>query len=64
MKGAEYLSRCTEDWVRFAVFLTSRQTGRSMEQSIMDAKDVTVNFNRKGAGSKSAGKWDVSNFSA
>ena len=62
MKGAEYLSRCTEDWVRFAVFLTSRQTGRSMEQSIMDAKEVTVNFNRKGAGSKSAGEWDVSNF--
>lgn len=62
MKGAEYLSRCTEDWVRFAVFLTSRQMGRSMEQSIMDAKEVTVNFNRKGAGSKSAGKWDVSNF--
>lgn len=62
MKGAEYLSRCTEDWARFAVFLTSRQMGRSMEQSIMDAKEVTVNFNRKGAGSKSAGKWDVSNF--
>lgn len=62
MKGSEYLSRCTEDWVRFAVFLTSRQSGRSMEQSIMDAKEVTVNFNRKGAGSKSAGKWDVSNF--
>ena len=62
MKGAEYLSRCTENWVRFAVFLTSRQMGRSMEQSIMDAKEVTVNFNRKGAGSKSAGKWDVSNF--
>lgn len=62
MKGAEYLSRCTEDWVRFAVFLTSRQMGRSMEQSIMDAKEVTVNFNRKGAGSKSAGKWDISNF--
>ena len=62
MKGAEYLSRCTEDWVRFAVFLTSRQSGRSMEQSIMDAKEVTVNFNRKGAGSKSAGTWDVSNF--
>ena len=62
MKGAEYLSRCTEDWVRFAVFLTSRQMGRSMEQSIMDAKEITINFNRKGAGSKSAGKWDVSNF--
>lgn len=62
MKGAEYLSRCTEDWVRFAVFLTSRQSGRSMEQSIMDAKEATVNFDRKGAGSKSAGKWDVSNF--
>ena len=62
MKGAEYMSRCTEDWVRFATFLTSRQMGRSMEQSIMDAKEVTVNFNRKGAGSKSAGKWDVSNF--
>ena len=35
---------------RFAAYLTSRQVGRSIEEAIGDAKDVTVNFNRKGSG--------------
>lgn len=35
---------------RFAAFLTSREMGRSMAESISDAKEITVNFNRKGSG--------------
>ena len=34
---------------RFAVYMTSRQIGRSVMRSIYDAKEVSVNFNRKGA---------------
>ena len=35
---------------RFAAFMTSRQMGRTMQESINDAKEITVNFNRKGSG--------------
>ena len=35
---------------RFAAFLTARETGKSMAESINDAKEITVNFNRKGSG--------------
>lgn len=35
---------------RFAAYMTSREMGRSVQQSISDAKEVTVNFNRKGSG--------------
>lgn len=34
---------------RFAAYMTSRQVGRSVMRSISDAKEVSVNFNRKGA---------------
>ena len=34
---------------RFAAYMTSRQMGRSVMRSIYDAKEVSVNFNRKGA---------------
>ena len=34
---------------RFAAYVTSRQMGRSVMRSIYDAKEVSVNFNRKGA---------------
>jgi hypothetical protein len=35
---------------RFATYLTSRQMGRDIVRSVADAKEVTVNFNRKGSG--------------
>ena len=46
----EFYNRCAEDATRFIVYMTSRQMGRSIEKSIADGKDVTLNFNRKGAG--------------
>lgn len=39
-----------EQIIRFATFMTSRQMGRGINRSIRDAKEVTVNFNRKGSG--------------
>jgi hypothetical protein len=36
---------------RFAAFVTSMQMGRGILRSVHDAKTVTVNFDRKGAGS-------------
>jgi hypothetical protein len=45
-----------ENLARFATYLTSRQMGRSQLRSVADAKDVSVNFNRKGAGGSSADK--------
>ena len=46
----EFYNRCAEDATRFIVYMTSRQMGKTLEQSIADAKDVTLNFNRKGTG--------------
>lgn len=46
----EFYNRCAEDATRFIVYMTSRQTGKGLEDSIADAKDVTLNFNRKGTG--------------
>lgn len=48
----EFYNRCAEDATRFIVYMTSRQMGKSLEDSIADAKDVTLNFNRKGTGDK------------
>lgn len=48
----DYANRCAEDMARFAVYVTSRESGRSVERSISDAKNVSVNFNTKGAGRK------------
>ena len=39
-----------EDLSRFATYMTSRQEGRSILQSVSNAKEVSVNFNRKGSG--------------
>jgi len=52
------INRSVENCARFAAFLTSRQMGRSVERSVFDAKEVSVNFNKKGAGSTFRGKTD------
>lgn len=48
--GVELMNRCAEDVTRFSAYMTSRQMGRSVERSISDAKEITVDFNRKGSG--------------
>lgn len=50
MDGIEFLNRMIEDSNRFAVYMTSIQYGRSVDEAVNDAKDVTLNFNRKGTG--------------
>ena len=50
MDGIEFLNRMIEDSNRFAVYMSSIQYGRSIDEAVNDAKDVTLNFNRKGTG--------------
>ena len=53
MDAIEFLNRAIEDSNRFAVYMTSIQYGRSIDEAVNDAKDVTLNFNRKGTGEHS-----------
>ena len=53
--SVEFTGQTAELVNRFAAYQTSRDMGRSVTRSIRDAKEITVNFNRKGAGMKS---WD------
>ncbi|MCR5588107.1 MAG: hypothetical protein K6F72_00665 [Bacteroidales bacterium] len=48
-------NRAIENNARFAAYVSSRDMGRSITRSIWDAKEVSINFNTKGAGSKMAG---------
>lgn len=50
MDCIEFLNRMIEDSNRFAIYMTSIQYGRSIDEAVNDAKDVTLNFNRKGTG--------------
>lgn len=49
-KAFEGCNRWAEDLSRFATYVASRKAGRSVMRSVSDAKEVTVNFNRKGSG--------------
>ena len=53
MDCIEFLNRMIEDSNRFAVYMTSIQYGRSIDEAVNDAKDVTLNFNRRGTGEHS-----------
>lgn len=53
MDCIEFLNRMIEDSNRFAIYMTSIQYGRSIDEAVNDAKDVTLNFNRKGTGEHS-----------
>lgn len=46
------LNRSVENCARFAAFVTSREMGRTLDRSIYDAKEISVNFNKKGSGAK------------
>uniref|UniRef100_UPI00402993A0 LPD38 domain-containing protein n=1 Tax=Prevotella sp. TaxID=59823 RepID=UPI00402993A0 len=45
-------NRAVENCARFAAFMTSRQLGRTIDRSVYDAKEISVNFNKKGSGAK------------
>lgn len=48
-------NRAVENCARFAAFMTSRQLGRTIDRSVYDAKEISVNFNKKGSGAKFMG---------
>ena len=48
--SVEYINRVIEDSNRFAIYQTSIEYGRGIEEAVQDAKNVTLNFNRKGTG--------------
>lgn len=63
---AHVVRECMATWIgevgrgiemraRFAAFVTSRNAGRTKDRSIWDAKEISVNFNKKGAGDKFLG---------
>lgn len=60
-------NRAVENCARFAAFMTSREMGRSIDRAIYDAKEISINFNKKGSGAKfydSTGQTKAGNASA
>ena len=60
-------NQAVENCARFAAFMTSREMGRSIDRAIYDAKEISVNFNKKGSGAKfydSTGQTKAGNASA
>lgn len=54
IKGAlevyQDLGESFEQVSRFAAYITARESGKDISESIYEAKEVTINFNRKGSG--------------
>ncbi|MDO4163141.1 MAG: helicase-related protein [Bacteroides sp.] len=46
------VGRAIETQARFAAFMTSRDFGRDVGRSVWDAKEISVNFNKKGSGDR------------
>ena len=42
-------NRVFEDATRFATYVTSREQGRSIDEAIREAKEISLNFNTRGA---------------
>lgn len=49
------LNRWAENVSRFNAYMTSREMGKNIFDSVSDAKEITVNFNKKGAGYNTKG---------
>ena len=57
-KYIDFFGSCSELITRFAAYRTSREMGRSVARAVWDAKEISTNFNKKGAGSKALRKND------
>lgn len=57
IKALEVANRIAEDVNRFNAYMSSREAGKTIEESIDAAKNITVNFNKKGALGKGKGAW-------
>ena len=53
----ETANRIAEDVNRFNAYMSSREAGKTIEESIDEAKNITVNFNKKGAYGQGKGAW-------
>ena len=53
----ETVNRYFEDINRFNAYVSSRQAGKSIEESVTAAKNITVNFNKKGSMGAARGAW-------
>ena len=51
----DVVGRAVENTNRFGAFVTSLDMGRDVTRAAYDAKEISVNFNRKGSGSKMMG---------
>lgn len=57
MRAIETWNKVFEDATRFSVYLSSIAAGNSKQDAAIDAKEASVNFNRKGKGSKAWDSW-------
>ena len=48
-EAVQRLNRVFEDATRFSTYVTSREQGRSIDRAISDAKEISLNFNTRGA---------------
>ena len=55
--AVERWNKIFEDATRFSVYLSSLAIGNTKEDAAIDAKEASVNFNRKGKGSKAWDSW-------
>ncbi len=55
--AVEHWNKIFEDATRFSVYLSSLAIGNTKEDAAIDAKEASVNFNRKGKGSKAWDSW-------
>jgi N12 class adenine-specific DNA methylase len=46
----DIINRSVENCARFAAYMSSREEERSVQRAVFDAKEISVNFNKKGAG--------------
>lgn len=64
-KMADWFSvanRMLEGNTRLAAYVASREGGDSVERAVKKAKDITVNFNKKGSGHTPGGWGQLANF--
>lgn len=57
LRAVEHWNKLFEDATRFSVYLSSLAVGNTKEDAAIDAKEASVNFNRKGKGSKAWDAW-------
>lgn len=53
--GLDYVAAMSENAVRYATFVSQLETGKTVFDAVVYAKNITVNFNRKGKYAKGIG---------